>query len=129
MNKTEMKSEFKSKANNAGKAASDTMSSATHGASDMLDTVTEFGKSFINSMSGSREKALEAAATTLSSLDKTVRTRPMAFVGGAAVLGLVAGYLLGRSRTPSASSAFQSGVDKIKDQIEKNINKVSEHLQ
>jgi ElaB/YqjD/DUF883 family membrane-anchored ribosome-binding protein len=127
MNKTEMKSDFKSKVNDVNRSAKSTLDSAGDNTSDMMDTVTELGKTFLNSMSGSKEKALEYATSTLSSLDKTIKSRPAAFVGGAAVLGFVAGYFLGHGRSPA--SKIQAGVDKIKDQIEKNINKVSEHLQ
>jgi ElaB/YqjD/DUF883 family membrane-anchored ribosome-binding protein len=127
MNKTEMKSDYKSKMNDASKTARDTMNSASDSTSEMIDTVTELGKTFFNNLSGSKEKAMEVASTTLNSLDKTFRTRPGVFVGGAAVLGFVAGYFLGHGRSPA--SKIQAGVDKIKDQIEKNINKVSEHLQ
>jgi ElaB/YqjD/DUF883 family membrane-anchored ribosome-binding protein len=130
-NKNEMKSDIKSKVNSVGKTARDTMDnvkdSSSDSASDVFETVTEFGKNFINSLGGSKEKVYETATSTLNSLEKTVRTKPMAFVGGAAALGFITGYLLGKGRSPG--SQLKAGVDKIKDQIEKNINKVSEHLQ
>lgn len=129
MDNKNLNSEFKSKVNNASKSARSTVDSASDSATDMLETVTEFGKNFFNSMSGSKEKAIEAATTTLSSLDKTIRQKPMAFLGGAVALGFVAGYFLGKTRREPISTSLRSGVDRIKQEIDKNINKVSEHLQ
>lgn len=128
---TEIKSEFKNKAHVAGKSAKSTVESALDSAPEILTTVTELGKNFLDSMSGSREKAMQAVTTSYESLNKTLKERPWAFVGGAAAIGFVAGFLLGRNRSPESSirSGVMSGVEKIKSEIEKNINKVSEHLQ
>ena len=127
MKTTEIKSDIKSKANGAQKAAKSTFETALDSAPEVLATVTEYGKTFLNSMSGSKEKAMEA----MTSLNKTLKEKPWAFVGGAAVFGFAAGFLLGRNRSPESSirAGVISGVDRIKSEIEKNINKVSEHLQ
>jgi len=131
MKTTEIKSDIKSKANGAQKTAKSTFESAIDSAPEVLATVTEYGKTFLDSVSGSREKAMEAMTSTYESLNKTLKEKPWAFVGGAAVIGFAAGFLLGRNRSPESSirAGVMSGVDKIKSEIEKNINKVSEHLQ
>ncbi|MES2768544.1 MAG: hypothetical protein V4596_05295 [Bdellovibrionota bacterium] len=128
---TEMKSDFKSKANSAGKNAKSTVENALETAPEVLATVTEFGKNVLDSMSGSKEKILQTVTTSYNSLNKTIKEKPWTFVGGAAVVGFVAGFLLGRNRSPESSirSGIMSGVDKIKSEIEKNIDKVSERLQ
>lgn len=122
-----MKSEFKSKVNGATKSAKGTFEDAMDSAPEVLEKVTEFGKTFINSMTDSKEKVYETATQSLESLSKTLKERPWTFVGGAAALGFVAGFLMGRGRSPE--SRIMSGIDRIKDKVEKNINKVSEHLQ
>jgi ElaB/YqjD/DUF883 family membrane-anchored ribosome-binding protein len=131
MKATEVKPEIKSKVNNVQKNTKNTFESALDSAPEVLATVTEFGKNFLDSVSGSREKAMEAVATTYESLNKKMKERPWAFVGGAAVIGFATGFLLGRRRSLDSPmrAGVMSGVDKIKGEIEKNINKVSEHLQ
>lgn len=131
---TEVKNDFKAKANSAQKSAKDAIDSAVESAPEVIKTVTDLGKSFIHSMSDSKDKAVEAATTSIQTLDKALKARPWTFVGGAAVLGFAAGYFLAHNRKPmgsiaSVASNVKTGVDKLKDQIEHNINKVSEHLQ
>lgn len=131
MKTTELKSDIKTKVNGAQKTAKDTFESALDSAPEVLATVTEMGKSFLDSFSGSRDKAMQAMTTSFESLNKTIKERPWAFVGGAAVVGFAAGFLMGRNRSPEPTirAGVMSGVDRIKNEIEKNINKASEHLQ
>jgi ElaB/YqjD/DUF883 family membrane-anchored ribosome-binding protein len=131
---TEVKDDFKSKANGAQKNAKEAIDKAVDSAPEVIQTVTDLGKSFMESMTDSKNKAIETATSTIQSLDKALKARPWTFVGGAVVLGFTAGYLLARGKKSSNSvasiaSGVKTGIDKIKDQLEQNINKVSEHLQ
>lgn len=140
MKTTEIKSDVKSKVNgvakNAKNSIQDTLDKTLEHAPEVMASVTAIGKSFLDSMNTSKEKIMESAVTSFQAVDKSVKSRPWAFVGGAVALGFVAGFLVGNGRKGKASSvlneglsALKSNADKIKDKIEQNINKVSEHLQ
>ena len=134
MKPTEVKSEVKSKMNNVGKNAKDTVQSTfdktIESAPEMIAQVSALGKSFLESVTNSKDKMMETTLSSFQSLDKSIKSRPWAFVGGAVALGFVAGYLLGHRRPSSTlATSLKDGVEKIKGQIEQNINKVSEHLQ
>ena len=135
MKTTEVKSDFKTKANGAQKSAKEAIDSALDSAPEVIQTVTDLGKSFMSSMNESKDKAVEAATTSIQSLDKALKSRPWAFVGGAVALGFAAGYFLTHGKrkpmdsVESVTSRVKTGIDKIKDQLEHNIDKVSEHLQ
>ncbi len=140
MKTTGVKQDMKSaanKVNNAGKNMKDSVENsvdkAMSSAPEILETLSDVGRSFLDSLSGSKEKVVESMTAGVQSLDKTLKTKPWAFVGGGALVGFVLGYLVGNSRKTTTTTTLSSGVedlkDKFKETIDKNINKVSQHLQ
>lgn len=94
--------------------------------SEILSGVTELGKTFITNMSGSREKVMESTADAVHSVEDSVRKSPWTYIGGALAVGFAIGYLVTRK---SGTAVIAAGAKELKNKIEENINKVSEHLQ
>lgn len=110
-----------------GRAASSSNSKATNqSASDVASTMSELGKNLLSGMTGSKEKMVETTADALHGIEQSVKKNPWAYIGGAVALGFTIGYFATR-KTPVA--AIATGAKELKDKIEHNINKVSEHLQ
>ncbi len=119
--------QLKNKANKvAGRVASDAKGTASD-AKEMFDTaveglpeiaanVAQMGKEFLNSISSS--KMISKAGTQLKTFDKSLRMQPWAFVGGAAVLGFVSGFLLGRRTKSDIPSKIETTMDEIKGHLQ-----------
>ena len=65
---------------------------------DLSAVVTEFSERMNNGMSKKIETGKQKVAEVANDIDKSVHKNPWPYIGGAAAVALISGFLLGRSR-------------------------------
>jgi ElaB/YqjD/DUF883 family membrane-anchored ribosome-binding protein len=91
----------------AAKQKKDELTSALSGKyTNLRDLFLENEKNLLKSLGTARDQAFEAAAHARDvgvekarDVDKNVHQNPWPYLGGAAVIGLLLGYILGRNRS------------------------------
>lgn len=63
-----------------------------------VKSITDAGRHAVDSATHARDVGVEKAREVASDVDKHVHRNPWAYVGGAAVVSLLLGYVLGRNR-------------------------------
>ena len=64
----------------------------------LVKSVSSAGKHAIDAAAHAKDVGLEKAREVAGDVDKHVHRNPWAYIGGAAVVSLLLGYILGRSR-------------------------------
>jgi ElaB/YqjD/DUF883 family membrane-anchored ribosome-binding protein len=62
---------------------------------EILTTVSDMGRHFVDGMKGSSDKALSNITSSFKNVEKSVQRKPWTFVLTAAVTGIAIGYVLG----------------------------------
>jgi ElaB/YqjD/DUF883 family membrane-anchored ribosome-binding protein len=81
--------------------------------SEILHTIGDMGRHFVDGMKGSSDKAMSNLTSSLKNMEKTVQRRPWTFVLTAAVTGVALGYMLGHRRPVTEDNQKDLDLDSI----------------
>jgi hypothetical protein len=65
---------------------------------EILHSITDLGKSFVDGMKGSGDKAITNLTSSLKSMERSAQKKPWVFMLSAAITGVAIGYMLGHRR-------------------------------
>jgi len=102
-----MKSTIEKNTNKMGSSINDRVKNVANGllsdVPEITESLTEMGKTVLETLKGSTQKSLAVITASVSSLDRSVKRKPWAFIAGAGITAFAVGYMLGHRLVSSST--------------------------